>query len=210
MTRSVNETQSAACWELRSSTWASREWSSTATWAYVQPARRVRWMPSLWTRLPTCQKRPSCLMSRCTSSPTAAYSYRFAAGRGWRCAREQPCRQSTRQIVDAGQPNAADKPGGPPPDPAPPTPPKRHAPPPQPAAATPRSALPPPPTADADNAWRPAVDPATPPNHPADTGQPADTPSPDSSHKPSQRPADSAPKAPTPPTDTAPPTNDAV
>ena len=92
---------------------AWREWSSTATWAYCQPAPPLRGPSSSRTRLPTCQKRPSFLMSRCTSSPTAAYSYRFAGGLGWRWAREQSCRLSTRQIVDAGRPSAADNERGP-------------------------------------------------------------------------------------------------
>ena len=57
--------------------------------------------------------RPSFLTARCTSSPAAACSYRFTAGRGWRSAREHWWRTNTRQIVDAGRPSAADKACGP-------------------------------------------------------------------------------------------------
>jgi hypothetical protein len=113
MTSAVKAAQSLPRSDVRSSTTAWREWSSTATWAYCHPAPSLRPTPSLRMRLPTCQKRPSFLMSKCTSSPTAAYSYRFGAGRGWRWAREQPCRTSTRQIVEAGHPSAAERLRGP-------------------------------------------------------------------------------------------------
>src|SRR6185437_6047543 len=122
------------------------EWSSTATWACCQPALGLRRLPPS-TCLPICQNRPSFLASKCTSSPGAAYSYRFAGGRGARSARDTPYRQSTRQIVDGGHPSTADRLRGP----------TRSG------AATQGSAPPPPPTTDAGSASRSAVDPATPP-----------------------------------------------
>src|SRR4249919_2116757 len=42
MTSVVKARQSVVAWEGRSWTCARREWSSTATWAYVQPALRLR------------------------------------------------------------------------------------------------------------------------------------------------------------------------
>jgi hypothetical protein len=56
-------------------------------------------------RLPIVQKRPSFLMSTCTSSPGRERSYRCTGSRAGTSKRETPWRRSTFQTVEAGRPS---------------------------------------------------------------------------------------------------------